>query len=315
MTNAPNLQPREAVPQNRRLTLTLSAIIGLGLASTVLLGHWMGINRPSFNLSHGDASLYLKATTAKRISLGFNGLVADWYWMRALQYVGRKVLAHPEGLALASLSQLDLQQLAPLLEHVTTLDPQFMPAYEYGSMLLPEIDVEAAIRLTKKGIEANAQEWRLYHYLGYTYWQQGRFREASETYQRGATLGEAPPWMRAMAAQMELKSGQREVAREIYTRIYEEAGNQMVKEMAYQRLRQLRSLDERDEIRRVIAGYRERLGRCPRAWRDLAAALRASRFIIDASGAPLDPSGTAYVLAADGCEVDLNRAATEIHDH
>ena len=39
-----------------------------------------------------EEQLYLGGTTVKRMSLGFNGLAADWYWMRSLQYVGRKVL-------------------------------------------------------------------------------------------------------------------------------------------------------------------------------------------------------------------------------
>src|SRR5207248_7957270 len=139
---------------------------------------------------------------ARRMSIGFNGLVADWYWMRALQYVGRKLIAYQGDLQLDDLSPVGLSQLAPLLDSATMLDPQFIPAYEYGAVVLPSIDVEAAIKLIQKGIAANPQTWRLYHQLGYIYWQQGRFQEASEAYRQGAQIASAPAWMHAMAAQM-----------------------------------------------------------------------------------------------------------------
>jgi len=72
------------------------------------------------------------------VSLGFNGLIADWYWMRALQYVGRKVMGTSEHLQLDNLNPLNLKLLAPLLETATTLDPQFMEPYEYAAVVLPE---------------------------------------------------------------------------------------------------------------------------------------------------------------------------------
>jgi hypothetical protein len=240
------------------------------------------------------------------LSLGFNGLLADWYWIRSLQYVGRKILSLPSDVPLDDLGSLNLKLLAPLLDTATTLDPQFMEPYEYAAVVLPAIDADSAIRITKKGIEANPAAWRLYQHLGYIYWQRRDFKSASETYGSGAKIPGAPAWMEAMKARMTAEGGSRATAREIYVRLYEQAGDAQVKEMARKRLLQVDSLDQRDLIRTVLSDFSHQEGRCPTSWREIEAILRASRFQLDATDAPLDPTGTPYRLVKNGCDVDLD---------
>src|SRR6185295_1338074 len=135
-----------------------------------------------------DESLYLNGNTARRMSLGFNGLAADWYWMRSLQYVGGKIINLPETVVLDNLGQLNLKLLPSLLDTATTLDPEFLDPYEYAAVVLPAINMDEAIRITKKGIAANPNAWRLYQHLGYIYWQQHDYQAASETYGKGAEI-------------------------------------------------------------------------------------------------------------------------------
>jgi tetratricopeptide (TPR) repeat protein len=226
--------------------------------------------------------------------------------MRSLQYVGRKIINLPEDVQLDSLGQLNLKLLVPLLDAATTLDPQFMEPFQYAAVVLPSVDRDAAIRILKKGIAANPSAWRLYHNLGYIYWQQKDFNSAREAYGQGAAIPGAPPWMEAMKARMAGEGGSRDTAREIYTRMYEQAADDQVKEMARRRLMQLDSMDERDALRRLMAAYKANAGRCPASWRDLENVLRAFRVKVDSSGAPLDPAGTPYLLVPDKCEVDLD---------
>ncbi len=117
-------------------------------------------------------------------------LAADWYWMRSLQYVGRKVLTSGQGFQLDNLGGLNLKLLPPLLDTATTLDPQFLEPYEYAAIVLPGIDVKEAIRITQKGIAANPSSWRLYQHLGYIHWQQQDY-EAARNYlpRRGQNSG------------------------------------------------------------------------------------------------------------------------------
>ena len=291
---------------DRVKTVSLALVVVVGMACAVLLLRWTDTLRPPADPNAIDESLYLNGKTARRISLGFNGLMADWYWMRSLQYVGKKVINTPEDVSIDSLGQLNLKLLAPLLDTATTLDPEFMDPYEYAAMVLPSVDVQQAIRITQKGIDANPNAWKLYHHLGYIYWQQHDYQAASEMYGRGAQIPGAPAWMEAMKAKMFGDGGSRATAREIYKRMYEQAGEEQVKEMARKRLLQLDSFDQRDALRKLFAAYKTRTGKCPDSWREMEPVLRALRIPVDQSGAPLDPSRTAYVLKAGECEADLD---------
>lgn len=297
---------RERAPHQASV-LVIIAIAGI--AVFVSLAHWLDSRRPPVDVNIEEERLYLTGNTAKRLSLGFNGLIADWYWMRSLQYVGRKIMNLPQDVELDSLGQLNLVLLAPLLDTATTVDPQFLEPYEYAAVVLPSVNVDEAIRITKRGIEANPGAWRLYQHLGYIYWQQGDFQSASKIYGDGAKLPGAPPWMEAMSARMAAEGGSRRVAREIYTRMYEQAGDKSVKEMARRRLMQLDSWDERDTLRKVIQLYRAHAGHCPASWREAATAIRTLNWRVDASGAPVDPSGSPYRLTKNGCDVDLDSAS------
>ena len=112
--------------------------------------------------------------------------------------------------------------------------------------------------------------------------------------------------MEAMKAKMAADGGSRSTAREIYTRMFEQSSDEKVREMARRRLLQLDWLDQRDALRKLFVAYRARAGKCPSSWKEIEPVFRALRVPMDASGAPLDPSGTPYVLRAGECEIDLD---------
>ena len=281
-------------------------VLIVGLALTILLARSIDARRPPTDPNTIDESLYLNPATARRISLGFNGVVADWYWMRSLQYVGRKIINMPEDVPIDNLGQLNMKLLAPLLDTATTLDPHFLDPYEYAAIVLPSVDVQEAIRITKKGIDANPSAWRLYHQLGYIYWQQKDYQAASDIYRRGAQVPGAPAWMDAMTAKMAAEGGSRTTAREIYMRMFEQSADEKVKDMARRRLIQLDSLDQRDGLKKLLTAYQARVGQCPATWREVQHVLRVVGAPLDASGAPLDPSGAPYHLQPGKCEIDLD---------
>src|SRR2546423_4933899 len=79
--------------------------------------------RKSSRPESSDESLYVNATTAKHMALAFNGLAADWYWMRSLQYVGGKIVTfedtHNGDIRFGNLASLDLHLLPTLLQMST----------------------------------------------------------------------------------------------------------------------------------------------------------------------------------------------------
>src|SRR5689334_23482080 len=119
--------------RDRTKTIALAFVVVIGMTCAALLVRRLDTLRPPADPNAIDESLYLNGKTARRISLGFNGLVADWYWMRSLQYVGKKILSQPGDVSLDDLSKLNLKLLAPLLDTATTLDPEFLDPYEYAA--------------------------------------------------------------------------------------------------------------------------------------------------------------------------------------
>src|SRR5215472_13562994 len=163
---------------SKNLLLVLTIVAGL-VVSVVLVRAIDSRPNPA-QKQFADESLYVDAATAKHLALAFNGLAADWYWMRSLQYVGGKIVAfedtHNESFVLAD---LDLHVLPSLLRLSTTLDPQFIAPYEYGALVLPELNSDEAIALVNSGIASNPGAWRLYHHLGYIYWKRNDYEKSS----------------------------------------------------------------------------------------------------------------------------------------
>ena len=288
-------------------------VLLLGLGAVVALAHSIDKRRYDNARRFQDEQLYLNGTAAKRLSLAFNGLAADWYWMRSLQYVGGKIVSyedtHPGQFQMTDLSKLDLRLLAGLLDVTTTLDPQFIPAYEYGAVILPEINPDQAIALLNKGIAANPSSWRLHQHLGYIYWQRQDYERASAVYAAGAKLPRVPAWMEAMAARMKAEGGSRDAAREMYWHLQESSEDPAVKDMVRRHLMRLDWLDDRDVIRHALLYSQEhsRDGRCPTSWRGVFEEFPGTRLRFDTStGAPVDSTGLPYRLINGGCDVDLD---------
>jgi tetratricopeptide (TPR) repeat protein len=285
----------------------LILVIIAGLSTAALLTRFNDAHHGDASAQFAEEQLYVNGPAMKRITLAFNGVAADYYWIRSLQYVGRKIVnfedSHAGGFNLNDLSVLNLRTLPALLRMATTLDPQFMEPYYYGAVILPDIDPAEAISLLNHGIESNPDQWRLYQHLGYIYWQRHDYAKASEIYATGARLPGAPPWMTAISARMKAEGGSRNAAREMYRHLGDESNDEAVKEMVTKQIMRLDSLDDRELISKALRAVPN--GRCASTWREATAALRAAGLRLDASGAPLDPSGTPYQLAKNGCDAEL----------
>ncbi|MGH9847114.1 MAG: tetratricopeptide repeat protein [Blastocatellia bacterium] len=180
-----------------------------------------------------DDSLYLRSgATLKKASIGFDGLLADLYWIRTVQYFGAEL--ETQRSVAGSFDPRGMRQLEPLLNIVTELDPHHIAAYRFGAFFLQYLEPEKAIRFAEAGIRNNPGEWRLYQDLGFAYWQQRRFREAAEAYSRGSRVAGAPAWMAAMAASMLERGGDRETARELFRRLCEGSNDPFIKEVCAQ---------------------------------------------------------------------------------
>jgi tetratricopeptide (TPR) repeat protein len=301
-------------------TLGLSAIILVGFAAIFGLSNFLERSRPPLPEGSEDTDLALQGTRLKGFSLGLEGLIADWYWMQSLQYIGNKVVKSEQDINLEDLRPLNPRLLYPMLDTATDLDPHFLTVYSYGAVVLPAINPEQAIKIAEKGIANNPNEWRFYQHLGYIYWRLQNYEKAAQVYSEGAKIAGAPPFLRMMAAQMKNQGGSRETARAIYEQMFAEAEDRQTRENAAIHLLKLDSMDERDAIRPALEEFKKKNNRCAADWREVFPQLRglktrrgsALRFDT-ATLAPVDPTNVPYLLQnTDKCDVSVNIELSKI---
>ena len=243
----------------------------------------------------GDATLqevlYIPSPkVVKRLSMGYDGLLADIYWTRVVQYFGGK---HHE-------RSTEYQLLAPLLDITTALDPHLIVAYEFGSTFLAQKPPEGAgepdlaVALVRHGIEENPREWRLYYDLGFLEYSERRdYLAAARAFESGSQVPGAHPSMRILAAAMAQHGGDETTARLIWTTTYETATDKMLRANALKHLRALHVDSDVQHLNAIVAGYVSHYGHPPGSWLDLVRDRRLG-------GIPVDPLGHPYRLLAGG---------------
>lgn len=291
-------------------------ILLAAFAATVVLSRQIESTKPDFSDQFVDANPYFSPQRVKLLAGSFNGVVADYYWMSSLQYIGGKLAKKEGAINVNDLREFNLKRLYGDLDTATTLDPQFKEVFSFGAMVLPAVDVEQAVALLKKGIAEDPNNWLLYQHLGFIYWQNKQFDLAAETYFEGAKIKDAPAWFQTMGANMKLSGGSRQMAREIYVRSLENSDEQS-KKFTMLRLAQIDSLDERDAIRQFLADYSRQKGKCAENWNEIFGGLRSvkvngNNLNFNENRQPVDPTGAAYILVPAKCDVWLDRDKTQI---
>lgn len=293
-------------------------VIAVGLAAVFVLNPRIEAVKPELPDAYTDADLAMQGSMLRGFAFGMEGMLADWYYIRGLQYIGGKMLKRQGGIDLDNLSSLNPRLLYPFLETATSLDPHFVDAYSYGAIVLPAIDKEKAIALAEKGIRNNPNEWRLYQHLGFTYWKLGQYDLAAETYAKGAQIPGSSPFMALMAASMRTEGGSTSTARAIYRQMLAESTDEAVRITATRRLAKLDWLEERDAINGALAEFREKNGRCANTFGEVAQQIfqvqlpEGRKFRVDGGRRLVDPSNVPYLLDKEKCVVTLDRDRTEL---
>lgn len=258
------------------LVALLAAVVGLQMLQA---------SQPAPALAPGVATnvLYIRSPQlVTRAALSFRALVADIYWIRAVQhYGGTKLSTDP-------FKQYDI--LYPLLDVTTSLDPYFDVAYKFGSVFLAEDfpsgagRPDLAIALLEKGLRAQPDKWEFAQGLGFVYYfWKADYESAGEWFNRAADMTNAPEWLRPLAAVTLAQGGNRTTARTLWTEIMRSQDADWLRNQATFRLDQLDAMDGIDLMERVVAQYRARVGTLPGSWLDL---IRAGLL----RGVPLDPA-------------------------
>ncbi|HEY0703599.1 MAG TPA: hypothetical protein VGD60_12605 [Candidatus Acidoferrales bacterium] len=226
----------------------------------------------------------------KKMSLGYDSLLADIYWTRTVQYFGFRVGKPGETFPL----------LAPLLDITTTLDPQLIIAYRFGTIFLSEPDpagagrADLAVDLVKKGIAANPDYWRLYQDLGFLYSIRLKdYPKAAEAYLEGSKNPKAQIFMKVLAAAVALKGDDLETSRAIWGEVYNSTQDELIRRRAVQHLQAIQANLDLKRLNEVSEAYAQKFGHFPATIQDL----QRAGFV---RGAPKDPEGYPYVIGPAG---------------
>jgi hypothetical protein len=240
-------------------------------------------------------------TAAKKLSLGFTNLVADVYWMRAVIYYGSK---RRDGGA-----RPNFDQLYPLLDLVTSLDPHFRIAYRFGAIFLAEAypsgpgRPDLAMKLLQRGIDQDFGHWSYYHDTGFIYyWWLNDREKAAEWFAKAGDRPGGPEWLKPMAAVTLAEGGNRESSRQLFREL-RNSDVEYVRKNSERRLVQLDAMDQIDQLNRRVNAFRTRERREPKDFQEFASVAGVRSW-------PTDPTGTPYVVNDQNGQFELNPKST-----
>jgi hypothetical protein len=271
--------------------------IALGLLLTAAVASQVALETRSAHVEREPVIWLQSPEVARRLALGFDAVLADVYWLRAVQFYGDTKLSTSQ--------KKNYDLLYPLLDMTTGLDPRFNIAYRFGAILLSEGypngpgTPEQAIALLEKGIRAMPEKWQYYHDAGFVeYWWRQDYLAASEWFLKASKLSGAPAWLPTVTAAMLARGGDRGSARVMWTQLAQTAEQDWLRNAAIRGLRQLDAEQAIEQLEAIVLRFQQGSGRLPEGWSELTRA----GFL---QGTPVDPVGVPYVLDNASGRVDV----------
>ncbi len=170
----------------RLQTFVLYAI----LVSLVPLTIWLhcGFAIRLRDLTAAQVSFIPSAQAVRLVSLGYDQLIADFYWLAFISYIG-------DGAARA----VDQSKLADqYLDLITGLDPHFVQPYWFCAFTVGSAEQRPlrANAIIQRGIRANPENWYLPYIAGINLYLFGHDEvAASKYYALSAKMPGSPSWM------------------------------------------------------------------------------------------------------------------------
>jgi hypothetical protein len=276
------------VTSPRRAPTAAVVLVVAGLAGAIGLQVARERRYPSV-ASPIDELYFTSGDAVGRLALSFKSVLADVYWIRAIQYFAATRLQDqppPRGEDL----------LYPLLDVTTTLDPAFNIAYRFGAIFLSEGRAkglgrpELAVKLLDKGFALNPHKWEYLHDKAFVYyWVYLDYKTAAHWFAEAAKVPGSADWLPGLAGYMLIQGGDRQSSRFLFGQLLQSAEHEYMRKNARHRLDQLDLLDLIDALDAALDRYARETGTRASTWEPLIARgwVRA---------VPKDQEGTALVI-------------------
>lgn len=195
--------------------------------------------------------------TVSLVSMGFDKLIADCYWLSFIVYYGDNEARELDRYALAD-RYLDL---------ITSLDPQFVQSYWFVAFCVgnDQKNPQRAAELLDKGIAANQDNWYLPFIAGFNQFMFAKNElGAAKYYRQASKYPGAPDWLERQAKILEAKipSTIKEINtwNDVYQSVYEEGLRQRAKEKLIGLWMSVYSRSPSEEIRKRARAELSELG-------------------------------------------------------
>ncbi|BDG04289.1 hypothetical protein [Anaeromyxobacter oryzae] len=229
-----------------------------------------------------DPAWLPRGTTLRTVACGQRLLLADLYWLQAVQYVGETVMA--------KVPRWDA--LYPLAEIVTDLDPRFGYAYQVTGSNLAGLAhrYDEADRILEKGMRNLPDRWSLpLVYATNKFLFEQRYAEAAEYARRAAEIGKRPHLALLAANLSALANTDDEYVAAIsfLDQALSETNTPELKDELAQRRTRIQTFQALATLERAISAHRSRTGRLPARLAELVPA--------ELPALPAEPSGGRFV--------------------
>ena len=200
-------------------------------------------NHPSTR--QGEEHLYFPSGKfLKESTLGFRSATADYLWFRFIQYYG----AFAKDLN-------DLRYMDVLVDGITTLDPSFVEAYHFASLVKWSDfgDFPAALDVLKQGVLANPGSAKLHFQVGFIYYVFYKdYPRASMWFEAAGKCFDVTDRERRFAAFARYRAGDDSVSLELWKTLYESTESAQMKDLA---LTMIKKLSRKIELRKSYGDH------------------------------------------------------------
>lgn len=216
---------------------------------------------PAVRDSDGNSLIFLPSPVQARVmALGFTTAVADYYWVKALQY-----FTNPAN------ETNQYRNLADILEVVVGVDPQYRYAYKFAGLAIPYDTgrfrykhTRRATSFLERGVARFPEWWELHFLLGYNYLNFHKEPvKAAEQFRLAAQIPDAPAYLAPFSARVLAIGGDIERAIAVSEEFLQHSDDPEVRATMQKRVADLHAEKELRRIEAAAAAFRVRNGRFP----------------------------------------------------
>jgi tetratricopeptide (TPR) repeat protein len=207
--------------------------------AAVMVVSLVGLDAEKRRQARQDRLYFPSGRALVESSVGFREVAADYLWFRFVQYFGSYAKGHN-----------DLRYFDLLIDAITRLDPQFVEAYHFASLVAwsEQGDFDKAIDLLKRGILANPGSAKLHFQVGFTYYVFFQdYRRSANWFEAAARCPDGGDREERFAAFARYRAGDDRVSLELWKEMANSTGSAQMRELAG---KMVAKLERRLEVQR-----------------------------------------------------------------